>query len=359
MPIISELQVNRFRNLTSVTITPSPQFNIIYGENGAGKTSLLESIYYLGFGLSFRTHQAQRIIQHSADNFSVFTYLLEEEDKIPAGIERTRSGERKIKIDGESVTTLSPLAKRLPLQLMSTVSYRFFFNGPKIRRQYLDWMLFHVEQSFYPAWQSFQKVLKQRNAGLKAGLPHDQLESWNTEFAALANEIDTLRLNTIALFKPIFFRLLEQLLPEHELSLVYSRGWKENASLLTLLASEFYRDLRLGFTQQGPQRADLRVFVDSTPAEDVLSQGQQKMVLYAFHLALGLLLKQEKGISPIYLIDDLASELDQNKRSCVINVLEQLNAQVFVTGVDPLDLAGAGEHSTVFHVEHGTVSSRA
>ena len=237
---------------------------------------------------------------------------------------------------------------------MSTISYRFFFNGPKIRRQYLDWMLFHVEQSFYPKWQAFQRVLKQRNAALKAGLPYNQLESWNTEFVSIANEIDTLRLHTIEIFKPLFFHILKQLLPDYDLQFVYYRGWKENQALLTLLASEFHRDLRLGFTQQGPQRADLRVFAGSTPAEDVLSQGQQKMVLYALHLALGLLLKQQKDISPIYLIDDLASELDQNKRNCVVDVLTQLNAQVFITGVDPLDLVGA-EHSKLFHVEHGSV----
>ena len=180
MPILSELRVNNFRNLTSVTIEPSPQFNILYGDNGAGKTSLLESIYYLGFGRSFRTRHTQHIIQHDMDSFSIFTYLINKGNKVPAGIERSQNGERKIKIEGESVSTLSLLAKHLPLQLMSTISYRFFFNGPKIRRQYLDWMLFHVEPSFYSKWQSFQRILKQRNAGLKAGLPRQQLRSWDT-----------------------------------------------------------------------------------------------------------------------------------------------------------------------------------
>lgn len=351
------LQLQSFRNLHDVQIELSPHFNIFHGQNGAGKTSLLESIYYLGLGRSFRTNQLQRIIQYNAESFSIFIQLQYNSRSIPIGIARKRNGERLMKFNGETISSISSIAKQLPIQLMSTMSYKFFSLGPKIRRQFLDWMLFHVEQSFYAKWQSLQRVLKQRNAGLKANLPPKQIISWDTELLPLADEIDRLRSNTVTLFKPFFFEILNQLLPQYPLKIIYSRGWNKDDDLANILDSNLRRDYQLGYTQFGPQRADLHFYIDGIPAQDVLSQGQQKLVLYAFHLAQGLLLKQKNGISPIYLIDDLPSELDQSKRHCVTEVLKQLDSQVFITTIDASDLGEitALENTRAFHVEHGTM----
>lgn len=116
------------------------------------------------------------------------------------------------------------------------------------------------------------------------------------------------------------------------------------------------QDLQRGYTQAGPQRADFRLTLGDLPAQDILSQGQQKLVTYALHFAQGLLLKEKTGISPIYLIDDLPAELDANKRDCVIDLVNCLESQVFISGIDPNEIR-LPPHSTLFHVKHGKVAA--
>ena len=357
MPVISDLQISNFRNLSNVKIDPSERFNIFYGQNGSGKTSLLESIYYLGLGRSFRTNHAQYVIQHTAECFSVYASLKENDKPLPIGMSKARDGKRVMKINSKSVNSLSVLAKSLPLQLMSPVSYRFFFNGPKVRRQFLDWQLFHVEQSFYPQWQECQKILKQRNSGLKMRLPENQVRLWDNDFVRISNEIDQIRKKTIGELSPLFQELMQELLPSLNLSLFYSPGWDPEKALTEVLDANWYRDSKIGYTACGPQRADLQILVESAPAQDILSQGQQKLALLALNLAQGRLLKQHKGAAPIYLIDDVASELDYEKRNCIAKVLTQLDSQVFITGVSMEDLKEMAkfDNSKLFHVEQGVV----
>lgn len=358
--MISDLTLHHFRNITEANIDAAPRVNIFYGQNGAGKTSLLESIYYLGLGRSFRTNHSTHIISKDSDRLQIFVNLHKDKQKIPMGLERTRAGECNIKFNGETISTLSLLAKHLPLQLMSTISYRFFFNGPKIRRQFLDWMLFHVEQSFFPHWQSFQRTLKQRNASIKTNLPVDQITLWDNEFIHTANAIDRLRRSTLAEFEPIFMSLLQQLLPNYDIRLSYQRGWKQGVDLKDLLQQGLQRDLQMGFTQSGPQRADLKLLIRGIPAQDVLSQGQQKLTLYAFHLAQGLLLKKKTKHGPIFLIDDITSELDHEKRDCIAQVLQEIDSQIFITAVHLNDLGKISElrGAKMFHVEHGRITKK-
>lgn len=358
--MISNLIVRHFRNLNAVDIDTSSHVNIFYGQNGSGKTSLLESIYYLGLGRSFRTNHALHIINNDANGFSVFANLYKKDQKIPMGIEKNRTGERNIKINSENITTISDLAKYLPLQLMSTISYRFFFNGPKVRRQFLDWMLFHVEQLFFSQWQLFQRILKQRNAEIKAGSPLDQITLWNKKFIRIANAIDQLRKGILVEFEPIFMKLLHQLLPKYEIKISYRRGWKQDMDLEAVLEQNLERDLQLGYTKNGPQRADLQLLIDSVPAQDILSQGQLKLTLYSFHLAQGLLLKEKTGKGPIFLIDDITSELDYEKRDCIAHVLQEIDSQIFIT---TLELSNLGQISqlkeiNLFHVEHGEIIAK-
>ncbi|OGT50083.1 MAG: hypothetical protein A3F17_05840 [Gammaproteobacteria bacterium RIFCSPHIGHO2_12_FULL_41_15] len=360
MPIFAHLRIQHFRNLQHVDITPSAGFNFFHGINGAGKTSLLESLYYLGAGRSFRTHHTERLIQHEAPCFSIVVATQDQGLPFSIGVEKSRTGEQQWRWNGERLSSISPIAKRLPIQLMSTVSYRFFSQGAAARRQFLDWMVFHMEPSFYPQWQIFHRALKQRNAALQSGLSQEEIHLWDEELVLPAQHIDQLRAKVLSLWEPIFQQMLQFLYPEGKICTVYRRGWDDAHSLSALLQSHVSRDRRLGFTSNGPHRADLQLLCGSRPAQDVLSQGQQKLVLYAFHLAQGILLKQIHSITPIYLIDDLASELDQHKQNNVLEVLASLNSQVFITSIHPLDLPQFIDASTslTFHVEQGVVQER-
>lgn len=356
MPI-KELQITGFRNLQSINIHTGDRFNLFYGKNGSGKTSLLESIYYLGMGRSFRTHLSQHLIQHTQNCFSIFAFLEETGQKIPIGIEKDKSGFKRIKINGEVIQQLSALVQMLPLQLISTESYRFFYDGPKRRRQYLDWGVFHVEHSFLSNWQRMQHLLKQRNAAVKMQRPSHEVSIWDPEFLELSELINKSRRNYILNLQPVLNSMLESFMRIPTLELHYYPGWSENRGLESLLREELHRDFKLGYTHHGPQRADIQLLHNGKPAQEYLSQGQLKVASYALHLAQGVLMNNMTGRSPIYLIDDLPSELDSECRSCIIQILAKLSSQVFVTGIEQSDLKEFlnFDKAQMFHVEHGNV----
>lgn len=357
---ITQLTAQNFRNLTHIDITPSPTINVFFGENAAGKTSLLEVIYYLSMGRSFRTRLLPRIIQKDTDTFTLFAAITRDHTTITLGLERTHTGGRRLHVNGEPKTSQSIAVKHLPLLFMSANSCRYFYDGPKARRSFLDWGVFHVKHRFHTVWQSFQKVLKQRNEALRQQLARPQIQIWDIEFTRLAEEIDQWRFEYVSQLSPLLDNLLQELNSQiHQpLILRYERGWSNDKNLSDVLASNWAQDMRLGYTQAGPQRADLTLYLGNVPAQDILSQGQQKQVAYSLYLAQGMLFKQVNAYNPIYLIDDLPAELDIHKRTSIARILIALKAQVFVTGINQSNLIDLflGSDTYMFHVKHGGVT---
>jgi DNA replication and repair protein RecF len=358
---ISRLSIQHFRILSAVDIETSPHFTIFYGNNGSGKTSLLEAIHYLATAKSFRTSQSERIVQHQHEQFSIVAKMVESSRPLEidtVGIERGIGGLRRIRMNGQPQTQLAPLAKKLPTLLISTESYRFFHDGPKSRRQLLDWGLFHVEHSFHEIWKEFQSSLQQRNAAIKSKSPRTLISAWDEGLAIAAEKINAMRQAYVDRLQPILAGLLKSLLRESELELIYLPGWDTSKDLQTQLQSSLFKDMMMGYTQLGPQRADLSVRFHGIPVEDYLSQGQQKLAAYAVKLAQGILMAELASIRPIYLIDDLPSELDPTRKEFIIEALKNLNAQVFITSILKNDLENLvnAKETKLFHVEHGVVS---
>ncbi len=356
--LIKQLTINNFRNLQATTVDASPGFNIFYGSNGAGKTSLLEAIYMLGHGKSFRTSQQQHIIQHNTNELLLFALLGDLNTETPVGLQKTLTGQRSIKIAGEKARSLADLSNLLPLQLISTDSYRVFHEGPSTRRQFIDRGVFHVEPLFMPVWKTLQQSLKQRNAALKNKVGLREVSIWDNEIAEFSHTVDQYRKNYIHQLEPILKDQLALFLQEFALKVGYFRGWDNELSLQEVFQQNSQRDLALGYTYYGPQRADLIITTENTPVHNVLSQGQQKLASYALLLAQGILMKNLTNKQPIYLVDDLPSELDPKKRTLLTNALLELEAQVFISGITIKDLNDSInlEDSKVFHVEHGLIT---
>ncbi len=173
----------------------------------------------------------------------------------------------------------------------------------------------------------------------------------------LAHQFHEYRLNYINHLQPILFEIFSNILPGVDLKLRYYKGWPMDTDLSEALENGLMRDQQLGYTQYGPHRADLQLYIGKAPIGDMLSQGQQKLVAYALHLAQGLLLQKLTEQKPIYLIDDLPSELDPEKRRLISSLLKQLQAQVFITGITADELNGMlPDHSAqMFHVEQGQI----
>ena len=162
---LSRVSVTAVRNLHPVTISPSPRINILYGANGSGKTSMLEAVHLLGLARSFRSTRLLPVIQHEQAACTVFGVVDEAEGGLRnLGVSRERNGEFTIRIDGQNARSAAQLAEIMPLQLINPDSFRLLEGAPKIRRQFLDWGVFHVEPRFMGTWQRLQKALKQRNS---------------------------------------------------------------------------------------------------------------------------------------------------------------------------------------------------
>ena len=358
---LSRISVTGVRNLQPVTLHPSPRINILYGDNGSGKTSLLEAIHILGMARSFRSARLNPIITHEHTSCTVFGQVeFGTEQTSALGISRERSGDVRIRINGESVRSAAELADTLPLQLINPDSFRLLEGAPKLRRQFLDWGVFHVEPRFLQAWQRLQQALRQRNSWLRHGtLDAASQAAWSRELTAASEEIDGYRRAYIQALKPVFERTLASLLQLEGFQLSYYRGWDKERSLDDVLAASIERDRVMGHTQAGPQRADLRLRVGSHNAAETLSRGQQKLVVCALRIAQGHLVSDSKRGQCVYLVDDLPSELDDQHRFALCRLLEQLNCQVFITCVDSNVLRVGWRDDTpvsMFHVEHGAIA---
>jgi DNA replication and repair protein RecF len=351
---IHSIKINNFRNLATLDLSPAPQgLNIICGNNGSGKTSLLEAIHFLSLGRSFRTSTASRLIRHTAEKFSVFAQIVSETERhIPVGVERDLQGATRLRIAEQDAASVMELANCLPLRIINSQSHQLFESGPIFRRKYLDWGLFYQFESFISCWRQFERVLKQRNAVLRDRRPKRELEVWTEELIKHGLALDQLRQSYVAELTPLIQQTTQTLLGKIQLEMRYYPGWDQSLDFATALNQAFPEECRLGYTQYGPHRADFDVIIDGVSAKYFLSRGQQKLLICAMIIAQGMLLNEGRNKRLVYLVDDLPAELDQHSRDKLISLLTQQETQVFITAIEP-ELVGGEEKKKVFHVEQG------
>lgn len=331
---LSTLQIQYFRNLQLGQLNLCPGFNVFYGENGSGKTSIVEAIYFLAHGRSFRTSLLNRIIAEHQHEFTVFSELTDHAENYRLGVSRARDGSAKIRLDGKNLSSNADIARRIPMLLFHPESFDLLSGGSKGRRQLLDWGVFHQEPDFFKLWQDARRLIQQRNATLKTHYSPQILMSWDQQLIPIAEQMDQYRAAYVAQLKPVLESLVGDFLAQFKVHLQYYRGWSKDQSLAEALSLHLESDKKSGHSHCGPHRADLRLKIGHAAAEEVLSRGQQKLLICALKIAQGMLLQKRQGRNCIYLLDDMASELDEHNRSLLLNHLKNLHSQVFLTSID-------------------------
>lgn len=352
---LERLQVDNIRIIQHVSLQPSPRLNVLAGPNAAGKTSLLEAIDCLSRGRSFRTRLTSSLLRRGAEAFVVSGQVRTPQGQnVGIGMKRSRQ-DTHLRLGGSPAQSIAALAYALPVRALHPQSHLLIQGPPAYRRAFLDWGVFHVESSFLAAWQRYRKALRQRNAALRQGLGQAAVRAWHTELGSTAAVIDQLRGGYVGNLCAQLKRSLERLLEGVDCELSYRRGWPQEDDLASWLETSMTADRDAGHTRGGPHRAELSVRLDGQPAAEVASRGQQKLLAAALTLAQLNMFVAQTGRSCVCLVDDLPAELDREHRAHLLSALHELDAQLFVTTMEPESInSKAWPEAKVFHVEHGT-----
>ncbi|QXP86575.1 DNA replication/repair protein RecF [Methylococcus capsulatus] len=351
-----KLDIADVRNIESASLSPGEGLNLLFGANGSGKTSLLEAIYLLSRGKSFRSPQSGRIIRFDRPCLTVSGSIGRPGAGIAVGVRLGRS-EKEVRVGGRSCDSSAQLIRLFPAVLIHPASVALLEGPPRWRRQMLDWGVFHVEQGYLDLLRRFSRTLEQRNAVLRGEAPGSSLAAWSGELARWGTMIAELRSSYLDRIRMHFGEMVSALLGRTDVELVVRPGWRAGWSYADALAASQPTDRRLGYTEPGPQKGDFAVLVGGRPARDYLSRGQLKLLTYALLLAQAGLLEADQPGRVCLLVDDIASELDSRNQERLLSLVKSTGLQSFVTfsGATQGVAAVVGRTARVFHVEQGRI----
>ncbi len=357
---LTKFQLQDIRNLSTNILSLEKQLNIFYGENGAGKSSVLEGISILTSGRSFRTSKLDLVVKEDSDAFVVFG-AGSDQTKLGVGYSKSKK-QKSIKINGENISTLSSLSRIYPTQVLSPESYHLIDAGPQERRKYLDWCLFHVEHSYHETWKNYQSTLKQRNALLRTknkSKISQQITFWDQQLCLFESVVTKQRSAMLELLLTELLKVIQ------DLGVKFFDGFKISyypgytGEYEKKLADSFHADCECGLTRFGPHKADIKIKVQGYPAKEFFSRGQKKVAINAMFLAQTVVLKNRTGKDSLFIIDDFTSELDEsNQKELLQMLLQQKNVQIILSclQLDSLKWLKKRYNSTqLFHVEHGVI----
>ena len=349
--MLTAIDIENFRCIRSAHLELDPQATGIVGENGSGKTSLLEAIYFLAHGRSFRTNQREKLLPPKADYLRVVGRVQTARGELVAGIEYGKHGTRA-NLAGHGVSGIAEIAEILPVQVIDPGVHRLIEEGSARRRRLLDWGVFHVKHDFLDVWRRYQRALQQRNAVLRGGGDEQLLGAWEQELSSAGSRVDALRSEYSAELLPYFVDVADRLLGAQGARFTYRRGWAAEQELATQLVEARPRDQRLRTTTVGAHRADLSFSFEGAPARDRVSRGQQKLLAAAFILA-QLAYQSAQGAPPACLmLDDPAAELDVDNLGKLLAAVSRIPAQLVITSVQASGLEGV-KIGRKFHVKQG------
>lgn len=351
---INSLTLQNFRNLATKTLKFHPKINYITGKNGAGKTSLIESIYFLSRGKSFRENKINYLLRKDSDFFQIIGNIDRQNQIHIVGIEKTNKNQI-LRHNGENISSFNKLTKLFPLDIINSDRFALIDQSPEYRRKYLNYGLFYYDNNFISAWQSYQKALKNRNAALK--------NKWAIEYVSPFHNILEQSANAIC-------QLIQEYLPKltdkinyfhHQLgkfapiTLEFKKGWSNNQSLAEILNQNYQKDLQTKQTSQGIHRSDLRFYTEQGDVAHWFSRGEQKTLITALILAQNQLIADKIQINPLIFIDDITAELDIDRQKQLLQFLMQGKNQLFISQINGKNIIKTDQNYRHFHIYKGKI----
>ena len=310
MAIIEKLHILQFRNLNNQYLEPNASINLFVGDNGQGKTSLIEAIYYLGHNRSFKSKNIKDVVPFEKEFLQIDAVV----DDVRVFLKKSKN-KNTILFDQQKVSSNSKLTHLIPTQIISPDRGFVVGGAPKLKRSYLDWGVFHVKPSVLKAYKSYNKALKNINT-LLANNNTKQLDQWFAQIATLSVEISSARADYIENLKKTSFAPLRGLIKQNkQFNFHLQSGWTKEINHLDQESVYKYliknRDsfAKIKHLNYGPHKATINYCLNNQN-EQHLSRGENKK-LSIFYWLMQVLVLVELNIRPIVLIDDISSELDQ------------------------------------------------
>jgi len=351
---IKQIKINGFRCYESVDLVFNKQVNIFYGNNGSGKTSVLEAIYWLSTGKSFRSKKNKVLINHQHSEFILFSSFSNATDSsvqtLGVGFNKNNS-KKTIRLNQKNISKQSQIAHTLPVVSIDPDSYLLIDKTPNFRRSFLDWLVFHVKPSYLNIWTQTNRCHRQLNALYKSK-QLNQIPEWQQQYVHFATQLNSFRVEVFIKLKLRVETKVKQFIPELEgFELHYHQGWNKDVDLNQLLIKDQDKNLLYGSLFSGVHKMDIKCKVNNLSAQDILSRGQKKIISIVFYLSFIELLTETTGLDPIICLDDLDAELDENKTNLLCEFIKTRNNQVFISTVDINKVTALFDDVAVFHVK--------
>jgi DNA replication and repair protein RecF len=356
--LLKKLTIRQLRNIQLAELELSAGLNLFTGNNGAGKTSVIEAVHLLGYGRSFRGRVRDGLVQALQPHLELFIQWQDiRRGEQQAGLRHSGST-WQARLNGDTAPSLTELCAHIPVVCFEPGSHELISGSAEHRRRYVDWGLFHVEPEFVPVWRRYSRALKQRNSLLKSSAPANQLEPWEVEMAQSGELITRHRHYYLEQIEPVLRQIAFQYLPElGEAHVSFLPGWKrQELSLQDALVLSRTRDLQTGNTSVGPHRADWAVQYQTLQHQQALSRGQEKLTALACIMAQAHSYFMQQQQWPVVCMDDLASELDHAHLKHVLEHLLGSGAQVLLTATEKPNVLETGQIQKTFHVERGVIT---
>jgi DNA replication and repair protein RecF len=348
-----------FRNLAHVVVEPHPRFNVFHGDNAQGKTNLLEAVYLLGTLRSFRAARTEELIRFGAASSRVRARV--EKLGVRRLLEVTLTpGHKAARVDGKGARAAQYFGG-VNVVLFAPEDLRLPKGPPAGRRRFLDRAIWNAHPSYLAEAQTYDRVLRSRNAVLREAGPLDLLGVYDEQLARAAAPLVLRRRELVAELAPFVRRAFERVtqtgLP---LELRYESALAGDAAelapaLLARLAGERRKDLARGATSSGPHTDELRITLDGRAASAFASQGQLRAIVLALKIAEIEYLSERLGDAPVLLLDDVSSELDPTRNAQLFAFLDTVACQAFITTTQATHVLLTGNRKD-FQVLNGAVS---
>lgn len=335
---IEKLKLVNYRNYENLDITFSNTLNIIYGPNGAGKSNVIEAIYLLSLTKSFRTNDEVCLIKKEKES-AIIKGIIKSKDKTRYQVDLTKSG-KKVYIDSDKVSKISDYVSRIPIILFNPLDTKIINDSPSFRRKMLNIEISQINKEYLLLLASYNKILKNRNAYLKqlyinGNASKDYLDILTKKLITIGLEIHHIREDYLKKINENICKIYKNIFEYGELKLKYISSYnnKDEEKLLEHYQKNYAKEMAFGKTSIGIHHDDIDFFLDGNSIREFGSVGQQKNAIIAFKLSELIIIKELKGEYPILILDDLFSELDENKINNIIKMLNK-EVQTFITTTD-------------------------